>query len=313
MKNVHKLTEGAILLAIFAVLLLITIYIPVVGVAVNLFISLPFIIFSSKNDRKSSLVFLIGALLISFIVGTVFAIPLAFSYGLTGIIIGDFIREKRNRIAGFMAGVIVFLITIVAQYAISVVFLDMDIIKESIRAFEESIDKSIEILGSFGQSPNPTMIEQFKASVQMLKTLIPSVFVMASILIVFIIELVSFPIAKRFGVQVPKWKPFRELSLPKSLLWYYLLVLLATLLMNPEQGTYWYTALANLSFILQFFMVFQGLSFIYYISYEKRLPKFLPIMITVFLFLLPIVLYIVRILGIIDLGFNLRKRGVEKK
>lgn len=312
MKNVHKLTEGAILLAIFAVLLLITIYVPVLGLVVNLFIALPFIMFSAKNDRKSSLVFLIGALLISFIVGTVFAIPLALSYGLTGIIIGDFIRQKKNRIAGFIAGVIVFLITIVAQYAVSVVLLDMDIIKESIQAFGESLDKSIELLENFGQTLDPTMIEQFKTSIQMLETLIPSVFVMASFLIVLIIELVSFPIAKRFGLDVPRWKPFRELTLPRSLLWYYLLVLLATLLLNPEQGTYWYTALANLSFILQFFMVFQGLSFVYYISYQKGFPRFVPILTTVLMFLLPIVLYIVRILGIIDLGFNLRNRGVEK-
>lgn len=53
MKNAHKLTEGALFLAIFAVLLLITIYIPVLGVVVNLFIPLPFIMFSAKNDRKS--------------------------------------------------------------------------------------------------------------------------------------------------------------------------------------------------------------------------------------------------------------------
>lgn len=313
MKNVHKLTEGALFLAAFAVLLLITIYIPVLGVVVNLFIPLPFIMFAAKNDRKSSFVFLIGAVLISFIVGTVFAIPLTLSYGLTGIIIGDFIREKKNRIAGFIAGVIVFLITIVAQYAISVAFFEMDVIKESLGAFEESIDMSFEMLEKLGQSPDPKMVEQFEASIHMLETLVPSVFVLASFMIVFITELISFPIAKRFGVDVPKWKPFRELTLPKSLLWYYLLVLIGTILLNPEVGTYWHTALINLSFILQFFMVLQGLSFIYYISYEKALPKFIPILVTVLVFLLPIVLYIVRILGIIDLGFNLRKRGAEKK
>lgn len=313
MKNAHKLTEGALFLAIFAVLLLITIYIPVLGVVVNLFIPLPFIMFSAKNDRKSSLVLLLGAIFISFIVGTVLAIPLALSYGLTGIVIGDFIREKKSRVAGFIAGSMTFLMTLVIQYVISVVFLEMDIIQETMQIFEQSISQAMNMLEAFGQAPDPQMVEQFETSVEMLKVLVPSIFVMLSFTTVFIIELLSFPIAKRFGIAVPKWKSFQELRLPKSLLWYYLLVLIISILLNPEQGTFLYTATMNLSFILQLFMVLQGLSFIYYLSYVKEMPKIIPILVTVFTFIFPIVLYIVRILGIIDLGFDLRKRLETKK
>lgn len=313
MKNAHKLTEGALFLAIFAVLLLITIYIPVLGVVVNLFIPLPFIMFSAKNDRKSSLVLLLGAIFISFIVGTVLAIPLAVSYGLTGIVIGDFIREKKSRVAGFIAGSMTFLMTLVIQYVISVVFLEMDVIQETMQIFEQSISQAMNMLEAFGQAPDPRMVEQFETSVEMLKVLVPSIFVMLSFVTVFIIELLSFPIAKRFGMTVPKWKSFRELRLPKSLLWYYLLVLIISILLNPEQGTFLYTATMNLSFILQLFMVLQGLSFIYYLSYVKEMPKIIPILVTVFTFIFPIVLYIVRILGIIDLGFDLRKRLEVKK
>ena len=73
MKNVHKLTEGAILLAIFAVLLLLTLYLPILGAVVNLFLSLPFIMYGAKNNRKSSLVFLVASIFISLIVGTSFS------------------------------------------------------------------------------------------------------------------------------------------------------------------------------------------------------------------------------------------------
>lgn len=313
MKNVHKLTEGALFLAIFAVLLLMTIYIPILGVVVNLFLALPFIMFAAKNDRKSSFVFLIGALLISLIVGTVLAIPLAVSYGLTGIVIGDFIREKKNRLSGYIAGALVFLLTLVAQYGISVAFFGMDIIGESTQMLEESIDQAFSMMGALGQAPDPVLVEQFETSIRMIQVLIPSMFVMVSFMIVLIVELVSFPIVQRFGIDAPKWKPFRELNLPRSLLWYYLLVLLATLMFNPEEGTYWYAAVINLSFILQFFMILQGLSLIYFFSYLKKWPKYLPIMITVFTFIFPFLLYIVRILGIIDLGFDIRKRIEIKK
>lgn len=308
MKNVHKLTEGAVLLAVFAVLLLMTIYLPVLGAVTNLFIALPFILFAAKNDRKSSLVFLVGALLISLIVGTVLSIPLALTYGLTGIVIGDFIRERKRRIAGYIAGSLTFLVALVSQYAISVAFFEMDIIKESIEMLDESVEQSFTLLERFGQSPDPLVIEQVTAGLDMVEVLIPSIFVMASFIIVFIVELVTLPIVRRFGVDVPKWGPFRNLDLPKSLLWYYLFVLLAALIFNPELGTYWHTAMINLSFVLQFFMVLQGLSFIYYLSFQKGYPAFIPVTVTVLAVLLPIVLYIIRILGIIDLGFNLRKQ-----
>lgn len=312
-KNVHKLTEGALLLAAFAVLMLMTLYIPVLGMVSNLFLALPFIMFAAKNDRKSSIVFFVGALLISFIVGTVLALPLTLLYGLTGIVIGDFIREKKSRISGYIAGTFAFLMITILTYAASVTFFNIDIIKESMQAIKLSMDQSKEMLDALGQTVDPKMMEQFEKGIDMLETLVPSIFVMASILIVLIIELISFPIAKRFGIEIPNWTPFRELQLPKSLLWYYLGVLIASLFFNPEEGTFWYTALINLAFVLQFFMVLQGLSLIYYFSYQKSYPKALPIIITVLTFLVPFFLSIVRILGIIDLGFDFRKRISERK
>lgn len=312
-KNVHKLTEGALFLATFAVLLLMTLYIPVLGIVINLFLALPFIMFAAKNDRKSTIVFFIGALLISFIVGTILALPLTVLYGLTGIVLGDFIREKRSRISGYIAGTFAFLIVTILTYAASVTFFNVDIIKESIQAIKLSMDQSKEILGALGQTPDPKMMEQFEMGIEMLQTLVPSIFVMSSILIVLVIQFVSFPISKRFGIEIPKWKPFRELQIPKSLLWYYLGVLVASLIFNPEEGTFWYTALINLAFVLQFFMVLQGLSLIYYFSYQKGYPKAIPIIITVLTFLFSFLLSIVRILGIIDLGFDFRKRINERK
>ncbi|TKC16676.1 YybS family protein [Robertmurraya kyonggiensis] len=313
MKNVHKLTEGALFLATFAVLLLMTLYIPVLGIVSNLFLALPFIMFATKNDRKSSFVFFIGGLLISFIVGSILALPLTILYGLTGIVLGDCIREKKSRVSGYIAGTLAFLIVTILTYAVTVTFFNIDIIKESIQTIKLSMDQSKEILGSLGQTPDPKMMEQFEMGIDMLETLVPSLFVMSSILVVMIIELVSFPIAKRLGVAIPKWSPFRELQLPKSLLWYYLGVLVASLIFNPEEGTFWYTALINLAFVLQLFMVLQGLSLIYYFSYQKGYPKALPIIMTVLTILVPFLLSIVRILGIIDLGFDFRKRISEKK
>lgn len=313
MKNVNQLTKGAMFLAIYSVLLLMTLYIPVLGAIVNFFLPLPFILFSAKNNLKSSIVFLIAATLISLILGSMLAIPITLAYGMTGVVMGYLIFREKGRWMVLLAGSFVFLLNTIVQYIISVVFFEMNFLKEFIITFKQSFKSSLDIMEKMGQSPEQKVIEQMQKGIDMIETLMPSMIVLASFMIVFLIMLVSVPILRRFGVSLSDWKPFRELTLPKSLLWYYLLSMAGSLIINPEQGTYFYLALANLLFILQVCMLIQGASFIFYYCYQKGYAKAVPVFALAFSLILPFLLYIVRILGIIDLGFDLRKRLVKKQ
>ena len=230
MRNIHRLTEGAILLAAFTILLLMTVYVPVLGTVVNFFLALPFMMFSARNNRKESFVFLIASLFLSLIAGSLLALPLTLAYGLTGIVIGDFIRNEKPKQAAFIAGSITFLINLVIQYVISIVFLNMDIIKESIQLLRESIDQSLKIMASLTQEPNEAMIQQFYAAIDLIEILTPTIFVITSFSIVFIIQLVSYPILKRFGIKVVLGEHFRNFKLPKSMIYYFLIALLANLI-----------------------------------------------------------------------------------
>ncbi|RSD22301.1 YybS family protein [Mesobacillus subterraneus] len=313
MKNTYKLTEGAVLLAIFAVLLLITLYVPVLGTVVLFFLSLPFMLFGAKYDGKSTAVFTIAAVLISLILGSFLAIPMALAFGATGAVMGYMVREGKSREASYIAGSVVFLVNIVAQYALSIVLFNINAIEEMVEILRASVDQSIKLMEQLGQAPDQKVVDQLALMVDMVETLVPSMFVMAAFSITFLLQLAAVPFLKRFGVKVPNWRPFRELQFPKSILWYYLIAMVAALIMQPEEGTYWYWAISNLTFILQMLMVLQGLSLVFYFTHLKGYSKAIPIIVVVLLFLFPFVLYIVRILGIIDLGFDLRKRLGEKK
>ena len=308
MRNIHRLTEGAILLAAFTILLLMTVYVPVLGTVVNFFLALPFMMFSARNNRKESFVFLIASLFLSLIAGSLLALPLTLAYGLTGIVIGDFIRNEKPKQAAFIAGSITFLINLVIQYVISIVFLNMDIIKESIQLLRESIDQYIKVVTSLSQAPNEAVAQKLYAAIDLIEILTPTIFVITSFLIVFIIQLVSYPILKRFGIVVVLGEHFRNFKLSKSMIYYFLIALLANLIIQPESGSYIHLALSNILFILLLLIVVQGLSFIWYFSYQKGLSKAVPILVTIAMFLMPLILYIVWILGIMDLGFDLRKK-----
>jgi uncharacterized protein YybS (DUF2232 family) len=312
-KNVRKLTEGAILLAAFAVLLLLTIYVPFLGMIVNLFLAVPFMLFASKNDGKSIVVFIVASLLLSFIVGTIMSLPLTLAYGTTGVVIGYLIQKQKNMGVLFITGSLVFLVNLIIIYVASIVLFKVDMITEMIEMMRESLNVSADLLKNFGNTQDSEkVLEQFNNGLDLIKTLIPTLFVLSSFLIVFIMQLISFPIIKRFGVRVEKWKSFKEISLPKSILYYFLLTLLVNMLMNPEEGSFWYMAIINLTYILQFLMILQGYTFIFYYFDKKGFSKAISITIAIVSFLIPIFLYIVGILGIIDLGFDLRK-GFNKK
>lgn len=314
MNNVRKLTEGAILLAAFTVLLLLTIYAPVIGMIVNFVLPLPFILFAAKNDWKSILVFMVAGLLISFIAGTIVALPLTLTYGITGAVMGYLIQKNKSRTTILIAGSIIFLISLIVQYVVSAALFHFNFIDELIKTMRDSISTSSNILKGFGQQQeSQKVLKQLEQALDLIKTLVPSLFVISSFVAVFIIQLLALPVLKRFGVNMGNWKPFREISLPRSLLWYYLIVMLLGMVVHPQTGTYLSTALINLSYILQLFMFFQGLSFIFYYFHQRGASKSLPIIIVVVSFVMPILLYIIGILGIIDLGFGLRKRNEKKE
>lgn len=313
MKNVNQLTKGAMFLAIFSVLLFITLYIPLLGAIVNFFLPLPFILFAAQNNLKSSALLLVGAIFLSLILGTMLAIPMTMVSAMTGICIGYLIQKNKSKWVVFFASSMVFLSNLILTYIVSVVFFHVNFVKEINQMMKESTNTSIDMMEKIGQAPNEQVIQQLQSSIAMLETLMPSVFVLGAFMSVFLIMVVSIPIIKRFGVQLSHWTPLRELTLPKSLLWYYLICMALSMFINPEQGTYLYIAVANLLFILQICMILQGVSFIFYFCHVKGIGKAVPVTLIVFSMLLPFLLYIVRIFGIIDLGFDLRKRLVKKQ
>ncbi len=296
------------MLAVFGVLLFITQFIPVLGGITMFFVPFPFMLYSARNNLKYTGLFFVAALFVGFIIGTVTSLPLVIMFGLPGLAIGLAIKNKQSRFVTFMAGSLLFLFSLIGMYGVFVKFFQIDFIGQMTQTLEESVDMSVKLLESLGQPADERFVKQWRESTKMMTVLIPSMFVIFSFAFVFLLQLINFPILKRFGISISKAKPFRELSLPKSVLLYYFLAMIVSMFFHPAEGTYWFAVITNLLFILQILMVVQGLSFLFYIVYQKGYPKALAIIGVALTLMFPIILYIIRILGIIDLGFDLRKR-----
>ncbi|PLS02207.1 YybS family protein [Neobacillus cucumis] len=313
MKNIRNLTEGAILLAAFIVFLLITIYIPPLSVISVFILPLPFIMFSAKNGLKHIAVFFLAALILAFIAGSIQGLSTMILFGVAGIVMGYAAQKTKSRTAVLIGGTLTFIVGLIISYVVLATFMKINFIDELNTVLDQSMKQAEPMLKAVGKEEQIKLLkEQNAALVKGIKELAPGYLIIVSLFYAFVTQWICFPIAKRFGLTVQSWGKFRNLMLPKSLLWYYLAALGGYLLFHPQEGTYLYLVLVNARFILEMFLFLQGLACLFYIFHQRSIGKGLAMFVVILSFIIPIVHYIIRILGIADLGFDFRKR-FEKK
>ena len=300
--DTRKITYGAMMIAMFAILFAVSVYIPPVGIVTMFFIPLPIILYRLRYERGVSSLVMLTGVLVSALIGGVIFVPVALLFGLLGLVIGDTIRTGKSKLYTFMASGLTILISTMLMYVASVLLLGLNIIEVLIEGLEVTSEQLEELT-----SANSALSEAFTAQMEITKTFyevaVPSMFMITSFGLAFVIVILNSLVAKRLGHNMPVFPPFREMKLPTVLVWCYLAVLLTGLLGAPEQGSTLYLAYINASVILRFLFLIQGLSLIHFYMNEKNTPKWLKVIFTLMAFPLA---QITILLGVLDSGMNIR-------
>ncbi|QCR34317.1 YybS family protein [Lysinibacillus sp. SGAir0095] len=297
-----RLAHGAMMIALFTIFIAIAFYVPIISLVATLFAPLPIAWYSAKYDRSSSILVALIGCITSFFIGGLLIIPFALIYSAIGVVIGDALRLKRSKVYLLMSTGVTTLITFAIEYVISLKLFEVDIIKEFMTIMRESYQKSIELSQSLNaQSPldEQTVNRMFDT----LEMMIPATVTIAVFSITFIIISLNLPMLKRFGINIPKFRAFENMRLPKAVLWYYLIVLSINLFISPEIGSTLYVICLNFSLVLWMLLVLQGLSLIYFILSAYGSPKFLKVLAA--FMAIPLYSFFV-LIGILDLGFDIR-------
>ncbi|RFU68072.1 YybS family protein [Bacillus sp. V59.32b] len=313
MNNGKKIAEGGALLALYSILLFITMQIPVLGLVSFFCLPIPFILTAAKQKLGWSIGFLFVACVLSVLFGTILAIPTALIAGLLGIIIGDLLKRNKPPFIIYISAFLTFLAGTLVMYAISIWFLEINYLQELMKVFEATVNRTIDTMTAFGLEPSEAEQKRLFDMVDMFDTLLPTLLVTTSMVIVALVFVAARPILKRFSEKQLSWPPLRELQLPKSLLWYYLITMILMLFLNQEESGSLYMVLVNLYVILQLLMMLQGYSLLFFFSHLQGWVKAIPVTILVLSLVLPLFQTFIRILGIIDLGFPLREILQKKK
>lgn len=310
MKQTRIIAEGALLLALTMVFAFIALYIPLMGIFFLFLVGLPITIFTYRYGLKSGGIFLLASSIMAFIIGSIFLLPSMLTFTLSGMVIGELMRRKRTAIEVLIGGSLAFLFMLLVNYILVVTVLNFDFVDEMTKWFNQAVKTSEEML-RFSDQELEEQSQLFGEMIRFIPMIVPSVLLFAAVVSTLLVQLIANMVLRKMKYDIKPFLPFSEWMFPKSLLWYYLIVSLIFFI-GVSEGI-WETAVLNIFIVLETVMTVQGLSLVFFFSKWKGYAKGIPIIVTIFAFLFPFLLYLIRILGIIDLGFDLRQRLKDRK
>ncbi|MGB5944483.1 YybS family protein [Paenisporosarcina sp.] len=304
----RQLTLGTMVIVLFSILLAVSLYVPIVNLVTSFFIAVPIAWYSAKFNRKASILVTIVSIGISYFIGGLLAVPFSMIHALLGLVIGDAIRMKKSKLFMLLSTAIVLLVTLVIQYVIVILTFEFNPVTSLLTIASNQYEQMGAFLERYNALPNN--YDNTVAEVLfMFETVMPSILIISIFLLVIVFINILVPVLKILGLVVPKFPAFRNLKFPKSILWYYMVVLIVTLFVELEKGTFAFMVIANAALILRVLLILQGISFIHFYIHQQRWPKWLAIVATILAFPLQ---SITLIIGIFDLGFNARSYVKEK-
>lgn len=300
--NARKITYGAMMIALFAILLAVSLYVPFIGNVTMLFIPLPVVLYRLTYDRMSSLLVVFAGVLLSLLVGGIFLIPLAFILGLVGFVIGETVKLGKTKLYIFMATGLTLLISTILMYVGAVFLFHFNFVEEVFRILREMQDQMTETMRTFGGLPE-NYEQMMESTFTMYENTVPSIFILGVFSIAFIIVSLNLAVARRLRHEVPTFPPFRNMKLPLATAIVYGIFVLLSLFVKMEPGSNLYLMTMNATVILRVLFLLQGISLIHYYMYTMKVPKAVTGLLTVLALLLsPMTTF----LGIVDTGVNIR-------
>ncbi|MFJ5771939.1 YybS family protein [Psychrobacillus sp. NPDC093180] len=298
----NYLTYGSMMIALFAILLAMSVYVPFLSVIISFILPLPIAWYSTKFERKHALLVTLIAVVLSVLVGGIAGLFLGIALAPLGLIIGDAIRNKRSKFYILMASGIYLLFITAIQYIVFILVLNINILEQFFEALEISYKQAGNIMELTGQLPAnyEEMVEQF---LLLLKMIVPSLYIGIVYIYAFLYLVINLSLLKKLKLDVPKFSKFMDFRLPRVVLWYYLIVSIFSLFMEFEMGTFGYLLFVNAALILRVLLFLQGVSLIHYYFYVQGWPKWSMVLASILA--VPLFTFTI-ILGVLDLGFNLR-------
>ncbi|WP_027415055.1 DUF2232 domain-containing protein [Aneurinibacillus terranovensis] len=311
--NVRELLEGAFMSAVFLILFLLTFYTPL-GIASVFVLPVPLTLYAYRHSGKGRLVTFLAVMFLSFIFTSFSGVTLALPAAVLGLVMGGAYRNRKPSGQVIILGTIVSLALFFISLTISIWIFHVNPIELAVNASKEAIKQIQAQMGAVVDGQRAAQPGQQQSLQQLLQTvpglmrmIIPSSAILYSLLSAVANHAISRRVLKRMGTLIQPLPPLRDLRFPRSILYYYFIVLLMLAVPAISQYGFLHAVAVNVNLLMIFAFLLQALSLVAALFYRKGWSKAL-LVVVVLIFLLSPFAYILILVGMIDVGFNLRNR-----
>ena len=309
--TVKKTVEGGLLAAVTVILCLGAIYLPVVGVFIEFFCSVPIAILVVRQGEKIGLAAAFVSLALLFIfVGPIMAVRVTLMFSMCGVIFGACLRRGLTATKSFLPLLIMsFLAQIISVVMISVV-LGVNFADENAKAITQSFEQSFALYKSMGVDPAELGYteETIGQTVEMIVALTPLILFLVALLNAIGTYVVTRIIFRKLHMKFPA--PMLPFSQWRFSIFFVYLAAFAGI------GLYWgetreisllyFVSLNGLLFALLIGLI-QGFSLITFLMNRYKLSKILRGLIVIVLVVNFFLLQVVAMVGLFDVLFDYRK------
>lgn len=312
----RSLTEGGILASIAIIFALISVYLPILGVVVNMIWPVPILLLGVRHGFKVSLMCLaVAGIIIAMLINPLQAISVVLGFGFIGVAIGYAINQGWSPIKTMLVGTIASCLSKAAVLLVGFFVMGFNPLSMQLEIMGGAVDQAVEIYQKMGIPP--AQIEEMRImlakTVGLLKYIMPAGFFVASVIDTFINYWVAKKILARLGQYIPDFPPFTTWSNPAWVLWIYGASLLLVTFYNQTPDSILYHIGTNFQLVSTLALLIQGLANIRYFIDKKGWPKFTRTIVIFLIFFNQFIAQIVVLIGAFDLVFDYRKIGINKK
>jgi uncharacterized protein YybS (DUF2232 family) len=324
--NVRAILEGAFMSAIFLVLFFIAFYTPLSVIAAFV-LPVPLSIYGYRHSVRMGALVVFVVIFLSFIFTNFPGLFIALPAAVMGLIMGIAYRRKKPAGQVLILGTLTGLVLLFVSVGLAMLIVRMNPLADMIKGFHTLVNQMItdmqaQIDRSLSQIPanqrndaQARQLLQTRESLEQMKVLattfisavIPGVLIFSSFISAFMNHVFFRRILKRMGIQIQALPALHDLRFPRLFLYYYLIALFLFMMKGLQSYHYLYMVVVNVMFLLQFLISIQALGFVAHWIHKRNVSKGL-LIVAVILFLIPPFSYILLLVGVLDLGFNLRKR-----
>lgn len=303
------MVEAALMTALTCLFAIVGTYIPLLAF-VLLLIPIPFIVLGKRHGIHFVILSIIAsAIIIGSLTEPVYSIFVVALPGITAIVMGYLMYKNYPPGKILIGGTVGALAASLLSISLTAWISGVGSIAYLSEILKEVMDIQLSMYKTLGMEAQEMdrIMTTLESSIQVATMIVPSAMMVSSFFLAYINYVLSVQVLKRIGYKVESLKPFKEFSLPKTILMGTLIIGGLTMLMRNVQGIDYTTLAANVLVIFQFIYLLQGLAVVSYFISKSHLGKVFKIMIFVFLILNQMALTLIAILGFVDIVADFRK------